>query len=294
VSVEGGQSLLLKTVRIARETTKICWDMLPNSVLSSWVFRKLGKLIHKAHVRWQGRVQGCKYTYFLRNVPQLEVLRDLALKVPTGGKWRVISAGCSTGAELYSLLWYLRSARSDLQISAVGVDIADVVVTKAGSGEYFPKDDELSLLSNPMLEVLFDQAVGAIRVKDWIRKDIRWLVADAMDPNLLDVLGPADLLLANNFLGAIPDEKAEALMENLLRLVSPGGYFVLNGDLDVKTRFAKKHRLVPICERIEAIHFGDPTKIEWPWYHSSPEPIENSRPDWQTRYAQVFAKPFDD
>jgi chemotaxis methyl-accepting protein methylase len=283
--------LLVKTVRIARDTTKICWDRLPNSVQSSWVFRKLGKLIHQAHVRWQGRVQGCQYTYFLRNVPQLEVLRDLALKVPAGGTWRVISVGRSSGAELYSLLWYLRSARADLQISAVGVDIADALVAKASRGEYSPENDELSLLSNPLLEVLFDHAVGSIKVKDWVRKDIRWLVADAIDPNLLDVVGPADLLLANNFLGVLPEQKAETLMENLLRLVLPGGYFVLNGDLDVKTRFAKKHGLVPISERIEAVHFGDPTKIQWPWYHSSPEPIEESRPDWQTRYAQVFAKP---
>lgn len=284
----------LRTVNIARRTMMTCWDMLPNSVLSSWGFQKLGKLIHKAHIRWQGRVQGLQITCFLRNVPQLEVLRDLALKVPTGGRWRVFSVGCSTGAELYSLLWYLRSARSDFHISAVGVDIADTVVAKASSGEYLLEDDELSLLSNSMLEALFDQADGALKVKDWIRKDIRWLVADAMHPNLLDVIGPADLLLANNLFGAMSDEKAEAVMGNLLRLVSPGGYFVFNGNLDVKTRFAKKHDLVPVCERIEAIHFGDSKKIKWPWYYSSPEPIEKGRPEWQTRYAQVFAKPFDD
>jgi chemotaxis protein methyltransferase CheR len=288
------QPLLRKAGSIARESAKICWDMLPDSVLSSWGFQKLGNLIHKAHIRWQVRVQGLKVTYFLRNVPLLEVLRDLALKIPTGDKWRVISVGCSTGAELYSLLWYIRSSRPDLQISAVGVDIADVVVAKANSGEYFPEDDELLLLSNPMIEVLFDQAVGAVKVKDWIRKDIQWLVADAMDPNILDLLGSADLLLANNLFGAMPDEKAEKFMDNLLRLVSPGGYFVLNGNLDVKTRFAKKHGLAPVCERIEAIHFGDPTKIKWPWYHTSPEPIEKRRRDWRTRYAQVFAKPSDD
>jgi hypothetical protein len=49
------------------------------------------------------------------------------------------------------------------------------------------------------------------------------------------------------------DEKAEALLENLLRLVSPGGYFVLNGNLDVKTRFAKKHGLVPITYRSHSL-----------------------------------------
>jgi chemotaxis methyl-accepting protein methylase len=265
--------------------------MLPDSVLSSWAFLRFGKLIHKAHIRWQGRVEGLQITCFLRNVPLLEVLRDLALKVPTGGTWRVFSVGCSTGAELYSLLWYLRSARSDLQISAVGVDIAPAVIAKARSGRYLPESDELTLLSNPMLEALFDKVDGTFKVKDWIGKDIRWLVYDATDPNILDVLGSADLLLANNIFGAMSDEKAESFMENLLRLVSPCGYFAFNGNLDVKTRFAKKYDLVPICERVEAVHFGDSKKIKWPWYHSSPEPIDRRQADWPTRYAQVFSRP---
>jgi chemotaxis methyl-accepting protein methylase len=286
--------LLRTTVRVTRQIAKFCWDLLPDSVLSTPVFLKLGKLIHGAHINWQDRVQGCKWTYFFRNEPLLEALRDLSLKVSPGGTWRVISAGCSTGAELYSVLWYLRSARSDLHISGVGLDIDEAVIAKAGGGRYLPGDYELSLLSTSMLEALFDQASGALQVKEWVRKDIRWLVVDATDPALLNALEPVNLLLANNLIGAMSDEKAEALMENLIRLVSPGGYFVLNGNLDVKTRFAKKHGLVPICDRMEAIHFGDPTKTPWPWYHSSPEPIEPNHPDWPMRYAQVFAKPPDD
>ena len=282
---------ILKATRVAAIA---CWNALPQSVLSSWPFRKLGKLIHKAHVRWQLRVPGLQITYFLRNEPLLEVLRDLALKLPSGRDWRIISVGCSTGAELYSLLWYLRSARPDLRISAVGVDIADTVVAKARGGEYLRTDDEMRFLSNAMIEAMFDQAVDAIKVKDWLRKDVRWLVADGMDPDLPDLLGSADLVLANNLFLPLSDEKAESFMDNLLRLVSPGGYFVLNGNLDVKTRFAKKNRLVPLSDRIEAVHFGDPTKMKWPWKHTSPEPIEKWRPDWQTRYAQIFVKPSDD
>ena len=83
--------MLRKILSFAREATKSCWDMLPDSVLSSWAFLRFGKLIHKAHIRWQGRVEGLQITCFLRNVPLLEVLRDLALKVPTGGTWRVFS-----------------------------------------------------------------------------------------------------------------------------------------------------------------------------------------------------------
>jgi chemotaxis protein methyltransferase CheR len=274
---------------IVSKVGKNCWNMLPNWVLSTSLFLELGKLIHQAHVKWAGRHQ-TPATHFLRNVRLLELLRDIALKVPDEVKWRVTVMGCSTGAELYSLLWYLRSARPNLQITALGADAVDWVIAKASSGEYSPEDDELSWLTNPILESLFNHVDGVFRVKDWIREGVRWTVADARSSKLLDELGPADLLLANNFLGAMSDQEAEACMENLLRLVSPGGYFVFNGNLDVKTRFAKKHALVAVNEGIEAIHFGDPSRLGWPWTYFASEPLDKSRPDWQTRYAAVFVR----
>jgi chemotaxis methyl-accepting protein methylase len=285
-----GESPSRRPRALASKVGKICWDMLPNWMLSTSLFLKLGKLIHNAHIKWAGRYQ-TNSTRFLRNVPLLELLRDLVLKVPDGVTLRVIVMGCSTGAELYSLLWYLRSARPNFQISAIGADVIDGFVAKASRGVYSPEDKELLWLSNPILDSFFDDGGGALRVKDWIRKDIRWKVADAMDPKLLDELGPTDLLLANNFLGAMSDEEAEACMENLLRLVSPGGYFVFNGDLDVKTRFAKKHGLVAVDERIDATHFGDPLRLGWPWTYFASEPIDKRRSDWQTRYSVVFVRP---
>jgi chemotaxis methyl-accepting protein methylase len=275
---------------IASRAGRICWDMLPDRVLSTWLFLKFGNLIHKAHVKWAGRHQS-NGTRFLRNVPLLELLRDLVSQVPAGVKLRVIVIGCSTGAELYSLLWYLRSARPGLRMSATGADVIDGVVAKARSGVYSPDDEELLWLSDPIRESFFDDVGGALRVKDWIRKDIRWSVADAMDPKLLAQLGPADLLLANNFLGAMPDDEAEACMENLLHLVSPGGYLVFNGKLEVKARFARKHGLVPVDRQIEAVHFGDPSRVGWPWTYWASEPIDKRRSGWQTRYSAVFARP---
>jgi chemotaxis protein methyltransferase CheR len=285
-----GESPSKRPRALASKVGKTCWDMLPNWLLSTSLFQKLGKLIHHAHVEWAGRHQ-TNSTRFLRNVPLLELLRDIVLKIPDGVTLRVFVMGCSTGAELYSLLWYLRDARPDLRISAIGADVIDGFVAKASSGVYSPEDQELLWLSNPVLESLFDHVDGTLRVKDWVRKDVHWTSADAMDPNLLDELGLTDFLLANNFLGAMPDEAAEACMENLLRLVSPGGYFVFNGDLDVKTRFAKKHALVAVDERIDAIHFGDPLRLGWPWSYFASEPIDKRRSDWQIRYSVVFTRP---
>jgi hypothetical protein len=180
----------------------------------------------------------------------------------------------------------------ELQISATGADIGDWVIAQASGGKYSLEVGEVARLSEHMHDALFDQLDGVLKVKDWIRNDIRWTVVDALDPKLSDLLGSADLLLANNFLGAISDEKAEQCMENLLRLVSPGGYFVFNGDLDLKSRFAKKHCLVPVCGRIEAVHFGDTGRLGWPWSYWASEPIDKGRSDREMRYAVGFAGPF--
>jgi len=142
--------------------------------------------------------------------------------------------GCSTGPELYSVLWSLRSARPDMTISAIGADVREDVVAKARDATYSLHDDEVIRLSDAKIEALFDHVGDGIRVKEWIRKDTRWVVADALDPQLRNELGAADLLVANNFIGAMPDEVAERCLENLLGLISSGGYFAFNGELDLK------------------------------------------------------------
>jgi chemotaxis protein methyltransferase CheR len=144
-----------------------------------------------------------------------------------------------------------------------------------------------------VFDALFEQDGDVIRVRNWIRRDIQWVVADAMDPNLRSLLGSADFVLANNFLGMMPDDSAEKCMDNLLNLVTSGGYLILNGDLDVKPHFAKRHRLTPVSDRIEAIHFGDRSKLRWPWSRFGSEPIDKTCVDWPIRYAQIYCKHLD-
>jgi len=289
MTAEPSRSVWRFPLKVVVRAFRFGWELLPEPVLSLPPFRTAGGWIHRAHVKWQVRYQS-HFTRFLRNAPLCEVLRDLVSKMPYGRTLRLASFGCSTGAELYTLLWYLRTARPDLHIFALGTDIVEAVVQKADRAEYLKTDDELAWLPASMFPVLFDSVGAGFRVKEWLRSDTRWLTADATNPELQQTLQPVDLLLANNFLGPMPDHLAEACMENLLRLVVPGGYIVLDGvDLDLKTRFVQKHGLVPICDRMDAINRADRSKEGWPWKRWATEPIEQRRPDWQARYAVVFA-----
>ena len=50
---------------------------------------------------------------------------------------------CSIGAEVYSILWTIRSARPDLKIVLHGVDISNEILGFAEQGIFTPDTSEL-------------------------------------------------------------------------------------------------------------------------------------------------------
>src|SRR5208337_5549052 len=82
-----------------------------------------GNLLHAMARAQSGRAQAFS-TYFLRNRPQLELIRRLAGRLPHSAELRATVLGCSTGAEAYSIAWSIRSARPDLKLMMHAVDIS--------------------------------------------------------------------------------------------------------------------------------------------------------------------------
>ena len=279
------------------------WDVLPQWVIDTGPMRQLGHYVYNHYTRHTDRHQ-THATFFLRNMPQMEVVRDAIMALPRGSDFRVVSMACSSGAELYSMLYVIRSARPDLNIMATGVDISKEIVETAKAGIFDPSlPPHKSGLVPPMsaegegrhllaLRVLMDETSDhKLRIKDHLREGIRWRVGDATDRGLVDRLGSHDLVIANNFLGPMEDDLAEACLRNVVRLVAKGGVLVVDGvDLDVKSRVMSGLDFIPITERMEEIHYGDPTKENWPWTRWSHEPFEAGRPDKEVRYATIFRR----
>lgn len=273
------------------------WRRLPPRVVSTPPIQRLGSLIYDRYVRDTERVQS-QFTQFLRNRPMLETVVSLVAD-QSQGKLRVTSVGCSTGAELYSLLYLLRCFRPGLPIEAHGIDVVEEAVEAARVGIY--RDDrsavrgpwsELSLLSPETLEAMFDPLTdGSFRAKDWLRELVHWRVGDATDARLLDTIGEQDLVLANNFLGPMEDRTAERVMRNLATLVAPNGLLVLDGvNLDLKSRVVRDLGFLPILDRFEEIYHADLSKRDWPWTRWSHEPIDRKKDDWRYRYAMIFRR----
>lgn len=286
-----GKSPLNAYLRLNRRL----WNHLPSSFAALSPIRSYGNFLQRL-VRIQSLRAQSLTTSFLRNRPELELIRRILDRKSKGSTLRVAVLGCSTGAEAYSVAWRIRSARPDLKLILHAVDISRQAVEIAKSGVYSLRVPQLTAsnvvegLTTTEMEEFFDKSGDMVTVKSWIREGIDWQVADVGDPRLLEVLGSHDLVMANNFLCDMDASEAESCLRNIARLVSPDGYLFVSGiDLEIRTRVACDIGWRPLQELLEEIHEGDPwLRQPWPLEYRGLEPLDKLRRDWRIRYAAAF------
>jgi chemotaxis methyl-accepting protein methylase len=286
-----GKSPLSAYIRLNRRL----WRLLPVSITSRGPILSYADFVHYL-VRLRGDRAQALNTYFLRNRPQLELIRRLIEPRRKGETLRVAVLGCSMGAEAYSVAWTIRSARPDLKLIFNAVDISQHAVEFAKRGIY-------PLASSNIIEAVmfermstaekadfFDSDGQSARVKAWIKEGIQWRVGDVGEPDIVEALGPQDITVANNFLCHMCPSEAERCLRNIGRLVSPSGYLFASGvDLDVRTKVARDLEWNPVQELLEEIHEGDPClRAHWPWHYGGLEPLDKKKLDWKFRYAAAF------
>jgi SAM-dependent methyltransferase len=252
-------------------------------------------LLH-ALVRMHGVRTQAFSTFFLRNRPQLELMRRLLKRSSQTDTLRVAVLGCSTGAEAYSVAWRIRTARPDLKLILQAVDISKRAVEVGKSGRYslvastVTDSNIFERMTSAEIEEIFDTDGDVVTVKSWLKEGIEWHVGDVGESELFDVLGPQDMVIANNFLCHMDASAAERCLRNIARLVSPRGYLFVSGiDLEIRTKVAADLGWNPVLELLEEIHEGDPCIIgSWPCHYGGLEPLNKRRPDWRLRYAAAF------
>jgi SAM-dependent methyltransferase len=282
--------VLLRNMGKAGDTV---WRRLPPTVREGSPGRVLGGCIHALSRKFSSRGQS-ESTWFLRNEPLLStVLEIISGSFPSGASVRICSMACSSGAELYSLLWLIRKARPDLDVVALGVDISEAALERARLACYLRDDMEFrGSIYDEAFRGLFETDSPVCRVKDAIRKGVRWALGDARDPALPSKFGSCDVLLANNFLIHMEPGDASAALMNVTRLVRPGGILVCRGiDLNVRRKVVNRLRLKPLPIRLEQIHNAEldlDARRHWPWKYYGLEPLNPNRKDCVQRYSAVF------
>ncbi len=295
------------------------WNHLPTS-LGMWrPVRAYGVHLHRLIQLREMRIQSVG-TFFLRNRPELELLVRLLDRINQGSTLSVAVLGCSKGAEVYSISYTIRSMRPNLKVKLQALDISKEILEFAEAGAYSlgydgseaPDSGHLvqdeSVVRNTLrdqpssvfermtageMAAMFDRVGGQVKVKPQFRDGIGWRVADAADPRLVGALGLQDIVVANRFLCHMNPAQAEACLRNLARLVRPGGYLFVSGvDLEVRSKVAEELGWRPVTEKIREIHDGDISlRRDWPLRYWGLEPFDQTRSDWETRYASVFQIP---
>jgi chemotaxis methyl-accepting protein methylase len=271
------------------------WKTLPAGATRLGPVRAYGNGLH-ALARMQLNRTFYFGTFFLRNQPQLALACRIADQVKSGSDLKIAVLGCSIGAEVYSILWTIRSKRPDLKIAVTASDISQEALEFAEKGVYplrgceFTDENILARMTEHEKLALFHDEPAGMRIKDWLKEGITWRAADAADPALVDDFGQQDIVFANNLLCHMVPKDAERCLRNIAKLARRGGYLFVSGvDLDVRTKVARDLNLEPVTDLIEDIHNGDPALIkDWPFRYWGLEPFDKRKPDWAFRYSSAF------
>jgi len=171
-------------------------------------------------------------TYFFRNNDQYRALAEVALPdriaAQSGARrLRILSAGCASGEEAYSLAILTRAAvDSSWDVSILGVDVNPAILRKATRAMYTPwalretpADVQQRWFRPDGREFLLDDTLRAA-----VRFEARNLVQD--DPHLWQP-DTYDIVFFRNVFMYFTHANAQATIARIGRALKPGGYLFL-------------------------------------------------------------------
>lgn len=173
-------------------------------------------------------------TYFFRNAEQIHAYAAVALPagqqraMQEGGKIRVLSAGCASGEEPYTLAIAARELAglppASLDIRAV--DANPAMLAKAAQARY--SQWSLRELSGDMLARWFARDGEAHVLHDTVRQTVRFDMRNLAQPdNELWAPCSYDVVFCRNVLMYFSPPQAQAAVARIAAALAPGGYLFL-------------------------------------------------------------------
>jgi chemotaxis protein methyltransferase CheR len=138
---------------------------------------------------------------------------------------RVVSAGCSTGQEAYTLAMILHEAKPelrDLAVEVVGLDISGDALQRARSGRY--SDREVATLDPWRREHYFLSRGKEYEIVPWLREGVRFLQC-----NLTKVIPitQVEVIFCRNVLIYFSPTQRQEVIRSLLASLRLGGFVVV-------------------------------------------------------------------
>ncbi|MCF7940009.1 MAG: hypothetical protein K9M84_00210 [Spirochaetia bacterium] len=168
-----------------------------------------------------------KETYFFREPATIEmVMRSVMPRLlAAGDSVRILSAGCSSGAEAYSLAMAIDQTFGSAvlrQCTIEGIDVDPLSVRAAEAARY--SDHTLRGLSKQVYRTYFTAAgVHEHQVRDHIRKRVSFQTANLADAQQLSKLGSYDIIFYRNVSIYFDQQTRTTVFTNLAELLKPQG-----------------------------------------------------------------------
>ncbi|AFL75940.1 CheR family methyltransferase [Thiocystis violascens] len=164
-------------------------------------------------------------TYFFREPRHFELLRERLLpKHPPGQMFRVWSAACSSGEEVYTLAMVLADALGEAPWEVLGSDLSTRVLEQADSGLY--SLERTAGLSGDHLRRYCLKGIGSQEgrfvVSSLLRAQVRFAQINLTEP--LPAIGMFDAIFLRNVMIYFQPETKRQVVERLLTRLRPGGW----------------------------------------------------------------------
>ena len=141
---------------------------------------------------------------------------------------RVLSAGCSSGEEAYSIVITLQNAGLELAGIRWEIDACDLNpdrIAQAREGIY--DSGSLRACDEEGRKRYFKEVGGRFQLRERHRKGVRFFQANLGVPNGSHAFGSYDAVFCRNMLIYFSEQAFEAAITRFSRLLCPGGYLLL-------------------------------------------------------------------
>ena len=174
-------------------------------------------------------------TYFYRESPQLQVFAEHVLrqikerKGADGSRTlRILSAGCSTGEEAYTIAMIVYDSGQffwnwDVQIT--GLDVDQVAVEKARRAVYL--HNSFRALHPSLAERHFVRQAAGSQVKEQVRRMVHIRHGNIVEPASYEGLGALDAVFCRNVLIYFSDPMILKAVRLFYEVLAPGGFLFL-------------------------------------------------------------------
>ncbi|BAI80422.1 hypothetical protein DEFDS_0950 [Deferribacter desulfuricans SSM1] len=163
-------------------------------------------------------------TYFFRNKDQIDKIIDYYKTQQIRGNLKILSFGCSTGEECYSLSikFFLENINN---YEIIGIDIDKDALEKAKKGEY----TENSFRGNiDFYKNFFVKEKNKYLIKSFLKTNVKFIEINLLKENILKYFEEEyfDIILANNVLIYLDDKAINVVLNQLNQVLNKNGLFL--------------------------------------------------------------------